>query len=87
MKQLISDGFAKKNTKSFRPDPETGKWKGATTKNGNFGTIKPGWTAELKINGKKHILDLWAFNNKWGTQSMFFKLHKIKDEKNLEDPL
>ena len=44
MKQLISDGFLNKNTKAFRPDKETGKWKGATTQGGNFATILPGWT-------------------------------------------
>ena len=55
MKQIISKGFAKKDTKAYKPDKETGKWRGAETKNGNYETIKPGWTAEFKINGKKHI--------------------------------
>lgn len=87
MKQIISKGFARKDTKAFKPDPETGKWKGAETKNGNFATIKPGWNAEFKINGKNHKLELWAFNTRWGQQSMFFKLHKVKDEKSLEDTM
>ena len=87
MKQIISKGFAKKDTKAYKPDPETGKWRGAETKNGNYATIKPGWTAEFKVNGKKHMLELWAFNAKWGVQSMFYKLHKVKDEKNLEDTM
>ena len=89
MKQLIkvADGFLKKDTKAFKPDPETGKWRGAETKNGNFATIKPGWYGEIDINGKKHKLELWAFNTRWGVQSMFFKLHKVKDDSNLEDTM
>ena len=87
MKQIISEGFVKKDTKAFKPDPETGKWRGAETKNGNFATIKPGWITDFKVNGKKHKLELWAFNTRWGQQSMFFKLHKIKDEDNLEDTM
>ena len=87
MKQILAKGFAKKDTKAFRPDKETGKWRGAETQNGNFATIKPGWTAEFKINNKKHILELWAFNNKWGAQSMFYKLKKVKEEDNLEDTM
>ena len=47
----VSKGFLKKNTKAYKPDKDTGKWRGATTKNGNFATIKPGWNGELKING------------------------------------
>ena len=40
---------------------------------------------QIDINGKKHKLELWAFNTRWGVQSMFFKLHKVKDDSNLED--
>ena len=87
MKELVTDGFLKKNTKAFRPDKETGKWRGATTKNGKFGTIKPGWLNEIKINNKEHTLEVWTFDNKWGQQSLFFKLYKVKDEKNLEDEM
>ena len=87
MKELVKEGFLKKDTKAYKPDPETGKWRGAETKNGNFATIKPGWSSEFNINGKKHRLDLWAFNAKWGLQSMFFKLYKVKDEKSLEDTM
>ena len=87
MKQLISDGFLNKNTKAFRPDKETGKWKGATTQGGNFATILPGWTWKIKINNKNHMLEVWAFNNKWGKQVLFYKLFKEKNEKSLEEIL
>ena len=87
MKNTISKGFARKNKEAFKPDPETGEWRGAETANGQFATINPGWTAEFKINGKKHTLELWSFNTRWGQQSMFFKFHKIKDEDNLEDTM
>ena len=89
MRQLlkVADGFLKKNTKAFKPDKETGKWRGAETKNGNFATIKPGWTGDLKINGKKYTLDLWGFNTKWGVQSMFYKVTKVKNDEKLEDIL
>ena len=87
MKQLVSEGFLKKNTKAFRPDKETGKWKGAISKNGNFGTIKPAWSGEIKINGKIHILEMWAFNTRWGQQSLFHKLYRVKDEKSLEETM
>jgi hypothetical protein len=87
MNELVKDGFLKKDTKAFKPDPETGKWKGAETRNGNFATIKPGWSGEFIVNGKKHKLELWAFNTKWGVQSMFFKLFKVKDERKLEDQM
>ena len=87
MKQLVKEGFLKKDTKAFKPDPETGKWRGAETKNGNFATIKPGWVGEFDVNGKRHKLELWAFNTRWGVQSMFFKLHKVKNEEKLEDTM
>jgi hypothetical protein len=87
MREIISKGFAKKDTKAFKPDPETGEWRGAETQNGNFATIKPGWTAEFKVNGRKHTLELWAFNTRWGSTSMFYKLHKVKDEKSLEETM
>tara|TARA_R100001443_G_scaffold26566_3_gene39862 strand:- start:788 stop:1051 length:264 start_codon:yes stop_codon:yes gene_type:complete len=87
MKQILAKGFAKKDTKAYRPDKETGKWRGAETQNGNFVTIKPGWTAEFKVNGKKHTLELWAFNNRWGAQSMFYKLKKVKEEDSLEETM
>ena len=56
MKQLVSEGFLNKNTKAVRPDKETGKWRGAKTKNGSFGTIKPLWSNTIEINKKKHEL-------------------------------
>ena len=89
MKKLLksAEGFLKKASKAFKPDPKTGKWRGAETKNGNFATIKPGWTGEFNVNGQKHKLELWAFNAKWGTQSMYFSLYKVKDEKSLEEQM
>ena len=87
MKQLVSEGFLNKNTKAVRPDKETGKWKGALTKNGNFGTIKPAWTGEIKINNKKHLLEVWTFNTKWGSQSLFHKLYKVKNAESLEEQM
>ena len=85
MKQLISEGFLNKNTKAFRPDKETGKWKGAKTANGSFCTSKPAWSNSIKINNKKHMLEVWAFDNKWGKQVLFFKLFKEKNEERLEE--
>ena len=87
MKQLVSEGFLKQNTKAFRPDEETGKWRGAVSKNGNFGTIKPAWTGEIKINNIPHMLEVWTFNTRWGSQSLFHKLYKVKDEKSLEEQM
>ena len=87
MKELVSSGFARKDTKAYKPDPETGKWRGAETRNGNFATIKPGWSTNFKVNGKSHTLELCAFNTPWGQQSMFFKLFKVKDEERLEDQM
>tara|TARA_X000001388_G_C2215149_1_gene116843 strand:+ start:886 stop:1149 length:264 start_codon:yes stop_codon:yes gene_type:complete len=87
MKQLISEGFLNKNNKALRPDKETGKWKGAKTANGNFGTIKPLWSNKIKINNKSHELEVWTFNNKWGKQILFYKLFKQKDEKSIEELL
>ena len=75
----ISDGFLKKNTKAFRPDKETGKWIGRTTPNGQFVTIKPAWEGELKLNGINHKIEVWAFNTRWGVQSLFYKLYKETD--------
>ena len=57
------------------------------TKNGTFATIKPGWSTDFKVNGKKHTLELWSFNTPWEQQSMFFKLFKVKDEERLEDQM
>tara|TARA_R100000458_G_C8141871_1_gene152730 strand:+ start:61 stop:339 length:279 start_codon:yes stop_codon:yes gene_type:complete len=74
----ISNGFLKKDTKAYKPDKKTGKWRGATTKNGNFATIKPGWTGELMIDNQPHKIEIWAFNTRWGVQSLFYKLHNIK---------
>ena len=85
MKQLISEGFLNKNTKAFRPDKEPAKWKGAKTANGSFGTSKPAWSNSIKINNKKHMLEVWAFDNKWGKQVLFFKLFKEKNEERLEE--
>ena len=87
MKQLISEGFLNKNTKAFRPDKETGKWKGAKTTNGAFGTILPAFSNTIKINNKNHKLEVWTFDNKWGKQVLFFKLFKEKDEKRLEETM
>ena len=84
MKQLISEGFLKKNTKAFRPDKETGKWRGAVSKNGSFGTIKPAYSAEIKMNGKPYLLEMWTFSNKWGSQTLFHKLYMVKDGKGLD---
>ena len=36
---------------------------------------------------KKYTLDLWGFNTKWGVQSMFYKVTKVKDDEKLEDIL
>ena len=33
----------------MRPDKETGKWRGAKTKGGQFGTIKPLYSNTIKI--------------------------------------
>ena len=85
MKQLISEGFLKKNTKAFRPDKETGKWKGAKTRNGRFATSKPAYINNFKINKKEHTLEMWVFDNKWGIQTLFHKLYKVKDEKSIEE--
>ena len=49
MRKIVSEGFLNKNTKAMRPDKETGKWRGAKTANGNFGTIKPLWSNTIKI--------------------------------------
>jgi hypothetical protein len=87
LKQLIVEGFLNKNTEAFRPDKKTGKWIGATTKGGNFATIKPGWTGKTKINNKEHIFEIWAFNNKWGKQVLFYKLFKEKNEESIEEIL
>ena len=84
MKKLVTSGFARKDTSAFKPDPKTGKWRGGKTKNGHFATIKPGWSTNIEIEGKKHTLDLWAFNTPWGQQSMFFKLFEITEEEEKE---
>ena len=47
----VSCGFLKKDAKAYRPDKETGKWRGGKTKNGSFDTIKPGWSSEINIDG------------------------------------
>ena len=73
MKQ-ISSGFIKKNTKAFRPDKETGKWIGGKTKNGQFATIKPGWTVDFVADGFNYKLEIWAFNTRWGVQSLYYEL-------------
>ena len=87
MKQLVSEGFLNKNTKAMRPDKETGKWRGKKTTNGSFGTIKPLWSNTIEVSGKKHELEVWTFDNKWGKQILFYKLYKVKDEKNLEETM
>lgn len=76
----ISDGFLKKDTKAYRPDKETGKWRGRQTPNGQFATIKPGWSCELKINGDNYRLDVWSFLTRWGSNSLFYKLFKEGEE-------
>ena len=87
MRLLVSEGFLNKNTKAMRPDPESGKWRGAKTKGGQFGTIKPLYSNTIKINNIEHELQVWTFNNKWGKQVLFFKLFKVKDESNLESTM
>ena len=87
MRLLISEGFLNKNTKAMRPDPESGKWRGAKTKGGQFGTIKPLYSNTIKINNIEHELQVWTFNNKWGKQVLFFKLFKVKDESDLESTM
>ncbi len=72
----ISNGFLRKDTKAYKPDKETGKWRGVATKNGSFTTIKPGWTGEVTINKKKHIIEVWSFDTRWGVQSLFYKLYE-----------
>lgn len=71
----------------MRPDPESGKWRGAKTKGGQFGTIKPLYSNTIKINNIEHELQVWTFNNKWGKQVLFFKLFKVKDESDLESTM
>ncbi len=85
MKLLVSEGFLNKNTKAMRPDPETGKWRGAKTKGGQFGTIKPLWSNTIKVNSIDHELEVWTFDNKWGKQVLFYKLYKVKDESRPEE--
>lgn len=80
----ISNGFLKKDNKAFKPDKETGKWIGAKTKNGQFATIKPGWACELMIDNQPHKIEIWAFNTRWGVQSLFYKLYNIKTAKKAE---
>ena len=87
MNELVKDGFLKKDTKAFKPDPETGKWKGRVTANGSFGTMKPLWSNTIEVNKIKHELEVWTFDNKWGKQILFYKLYKVKDEKSLEDTM
>ena len=87
MRLLVSEGFLNKNTKAMRPDPESGKWRGAKTKGGQFGTIKPLYSNTIKINNIEHELQVWTFNNKWGKQVLFFKLFKVKDESDLESTM
>ena len=74
----ISSGFIRKDAKAFKPAPDTGRWRGATTKNGQFATIKPGWSCELMIDNQPHKLDIWAFDTRWGQQSLFYKLYNTK---------
>ena len=83
--RIISKGFLRKDTKAFKPDPETGKWRGANTKNGNFGTIKPGWAGELMIDNQPHKLEIWTFDTRWGQQSLFYKLSNIKTAEKAEE--
>ena len=78
----VSSGFLKKDAKAYRPDKETGKWRGGKTKNGSFDTIKPGWSSEINIDGSTFRLDVWGFNARWGVQSLFFKL--FREEKTNE---
>jgi len=79
----ISKGFLRKDTKAYKPDKETGKWRGVTTKNGSFVTIKPGWSGDLVLNNKKHTIEIWAFNTRWGVQSLFYKIiEQSKEEEN-----
>ena len=77
----IADGFFSKNTKAFKPDKKTGKWRGRVTKNGQFATIKPGWIGEIKISDVIYKMQVWVFVTKWGTESLFYKLHEETEEK------
>ena len=79
----ITDGFIKKDTKAFKPDKKTGKWRGRVTKNGQFVTIKPSYSGEIKIKDSVYKIELWTFANKWGTDSLFYKLYEEKTEKEL----
>ena len=81
----VSNGFLKKDTKAFKPDKETGRWRGVTTKNGQFATIKPGWTGEVMIDKKPHTIEIWAFNTRWGVQSLFYKLHENTNKEEIHD--
>ena len=87
MRTIVSEGFLNKNKKAMRPDPVTGKWRGRKSANGNFGTIKPLWSNKIKIKDKEHEIEVWTFDNKWGTQILFYKLYEVKDEKSLEEQL
>ncbi len=87
MRKIVSEGFLNKNTKAMRPDKETGKWRGTKTQNGSFGTIKPLWSNTIKIKDKKHEIEVWTFDNKWGKQILFYKLYEVKDEKSLEEQM
>ena len=69
----------------MRPDPESGKWRGAKTKGGQFGTIKPLWSNTIKVNSRAHELEVWTFDNKWGKLVLFYKLYKVKDESRPEE--
>jgi len=81
----IASGFLRKDTKAFKPDPETGKWRGAETKNGDFATIKPGWHGDLSINNESYKIEIWAFNTAWGQQSLFYKISDNKTIENTEE--
>ena len=51
----------------------------------SFGTILPLWSNEIKIKNRKHEIQVWTFNNKWGKQILFYKLFEVTDEKRLEE--
>jgi len=78
--KLVNSGTLKKNTKAYKPDEKTGKWRGNVTKWGQYATQKPGWTGEFKIDGSNHRLEIWSFATKWGVESLYFKLFKDEEE-------
>ena len=80
----LHSGFARKLVKNYKPDPKTGKWRGRETKNGKFVTIKPGWSDTFTVGDKEYTLEVWAFDTRWGLQSLFYEI-KYKTEEREDD--